>query len=239
MSRQKIMPQYQIIENDILNHIKSGKLKIGEKLMPEKELCKLYGTSRMTVNKALQLLAAKGYIKRIVGSGSFISMPTVATRASTVRSFSNDMRSKGLVPGSKLIDYKIIRGKDNVRVMEKLNLDETDMIHYFQRLRTGNDSPIAISNTFVPVSMMNALDIYSLESSFYEYVEKTLGFVPSVKNYNFEACAPTKEQLELLSIEEGCLLKVSSTALAPSSEPFDYRETFYIASLYTYSIEFD
>ena len=48
---------YSAVYNDIISKIKSGQLKVGEKLPTEIELTKIYGVSRITVARALKDLA--------------------------------------------------------------------------------------------------------------------------------------------------------------------------------------
>lgn len=69
---QKTMPVYQAIYNDIYEKIVSGYFPDDKPLPIEKEMCETYSTSRITVQKALQMLVSKGMVVRIPGKGSFI-----------------------------------------------------------------------------------------------------------------------------------------------------------------------
>ena len=60
-------PKYIQIEDSILNQIKGGNLRPGDQIPTEAELCDTFMVSRMTVNKAIQSLASKGYINRVAG----------------------------------------------------------------------------------------------------------------------------------------------------------------------------
>ena len=66
-------PKYIQIEDSILNQIKGGDLRPGDQIPTEAELCDTFKVSRMTVNKAIQSLASKGYINRVAGKGSFVT----------------------------------------------------------------------------------------------------------------------------------------------------------------------
>ena len=66
-------PKYIQIEDSILNQIKGGNLRPGDQIPTEAELCDTFMVSRMTVNKAIQSLASKGYINRVAGKGSFVT----------------------------------------------------------------------------------------------------------------------------------------------------------------------
>lgn len=65
-------PMYQKIYEDLLDGIKRGTYLPGGRLPSEKELIDMYQVSRITVKKALEILAYRGYILRKPGKGSFV-----------------------------------------------------------------------------------------------------------------------------------------------------------------------
>ncbi len=68
------------VYNQILLHIIEGKWKVGEKIPSEKELCQLFGVSRVTVRTALERLSARGIIVTRQGKGSFVQSAGAVTR---------------------------------------------------------------------------------------------------------------------------------------------------------------
>lgn len=64
----KYIALYQALLQEIVN----GAMPIGVKMPSESLLIKMYGYSRQTVRKSLDMLAAEGYIETIQGSGSFV-----------------------------------------------------------------------------------------------------------------------------------------------------------------------
>lgn len=67
------MKKYEIIFNDLKQGIISGKFSDGERLPPEEALAKKYQTSRVPVQQALNALAGISMVKRIAGSGTYIT----------------------------------------------------------------------------------------------------------------------------------------------------------------------
>ena len=61
------------LEHDLRRDIYRGQLLPGEKLCSESQLAKKFGISRSTVRKALDSLAAEGLIRKVRGSGTFVS----------------------------------------------------------------------------------------------------------------------------------------------------------------------
>ena len=70
-------PAYQVLADELRADITSGRLRPGERLPPEPELCIKTGVSRSTVREALRLLASQHLIvtTRGVTGGSFVSHP--------------------------------------------------------------------------------------------------------------------------------------------------------------------
>jgi DNA-binding FadR family transcriptional regulator len=76
-------PAYQLLADDLRTQITSGRLRPGERLPTEPELCARSGVSRSTVREALRLLASQHLIvtTRGVTGGSYVVRPSPATLA--------------------------------------------------------------------------------------------------------------------------------------------------------------
>lgn len=61
-----------MIVDQILNHLETGKLKAGDKLPPERVLCKMFGVGRSSVREAIRALVVMGNLEVIQGKGTFI-----------------------------------------------------------------------------------------------------------------------------------------------------------------------
>jgi DNA-binding LacI/PurR family transcriptional regulator len=87
-------PFYQRIYDYLLEEIGSGRLKGGDRVPTEKELCQQFGVSRITSKRALEMLTADGYVTRFRGKGSFI----------------RDEGRKSVIPGSSNFICLLISG---------------------------------------------------------------------------------------------------------------------------------
>jgi DNA-binding LacI/PurR family transcriptional regulator len=66
-------PLYKQLYTYILEEIKSGRLRKGDRVPSEKELAEKFGVSRITSKKAFEVLSQAGIIERSRGKGSFVS----------------------------------------------------------------------------------------------------------------------------------------------------------------------
>lgn len=229
--------KYLQIEQYIRKKIEKGSLKIGEQIPTEEQLCQQFGFSRMTVNKALNRLCEQGYIERTKGRGSFVSSPHVSKIIEEGSSFSEDMEKIGMVAGSKLISYEVKPAKEYPDIKTKLQLEDDDLIHYFVRLRTGNDVPVAISYTYVSAKIVPAIEVKSLNSSFYKFLDE-INLKRVINSMTFSATLPTEEQKKLLKADNIALFissHVTYTIKDKGFVPFEYVETHYNSELYNYS----
>jgi GntR family transcriptional regulator of arabinose operon len=67
------IPKYRQILDELTEAIASSKYTVGQRLPSECDLVRTFGTSRVTVNRALRELQLKGLIDRRAGSGSYVS----------------------------------------------------------------------------------------------------------------------------------------------------------------------
>ena len=221
-------PKYRQVEESIHRMIQLGTLKVGDQIPTEEELCERFGFSRMTVNKALSNLSASGYIERVPGRGSFVRRHHVDKSLSAGTSFTEDMAAIGLKAGSKLLSYEVVQ--------EALELSDDDLIHHFVRLRTGDDIPVAISDTYISAAVIPAISVECLNGSFYEYV-RSLGISTGLCRMSISAVIPTPEQQNLLCAKDIALLAVRHVTCANidgEQVPYEYITTYYNGDSYSY-----
>lgn len=71
-------PLYQQIAAEIRRQVVDGKLKVGERLPPHRELAKQLGVSLITINKALSGLVSEGVLNSRVGFGTTVAVRPAA-----------------------------------------------------------------------------------------------------------------------------------------------------------------
>lgn len=239
MKQQK----YEQVIDYIIHLIQDQNLRAGDKIPTEEELCKFTGFSRMTINKAIIQLVNQGVIERTRGKGSFIKTPSIRKSVSSHSSFSEDMKEHGITPGSLLLSYEMVNAASFSRVKEKMSLTDSDMLHHFIRLRTGNGTPIAISETWISASVIPIIPTEILNQSLYDYVEQNYHIKPSHMSFEFSAHSPNQFQCEHLKLNDFEVLLICSHVTYCSNDgknqPFEYIETSYNSQMYSYTIDID
>jgi GntR family transcriptional regulator len=119
----------------------------GAPLPSERLLADRYGVARMTVRSEVDRLVAEGIVFRLHGRGSFVAEPRVA-QAGVFSSFSEDMRARGLTPGSIVRSHELtVAGP---LVARSLEIAAGAPVAEIERLRTADGAPLALERVYLP-----------------------------------------------------------------------------------------
>lgn len=121
----KIMLVYEQVLNDFIVRMKTGELKVGDRLPSENDCAERYQISRSTVRKVYSRLSESGFIVKKAGSGSYLSEDVEKVMASYTKPKDNEDRRKIalLVSSDILFNKEII---DSVR--SRLRLYDRELV---------------------------------------------------------------------------------------------------------------
>ncbi|MCL6516045.1 GntR family transcriptional regulator, partial [Alicyclobacillus sp.] len=144
------IPLYRQIEEYIRNQIESGAWSPGTQIPTEQMLCEQFRVSRITVVKALSRLANEGWIRKEQGRGTFVTASWMPDPL-TLRSFSEEMKERGMRPGTLVIAKSA--EVPSARLRELLHLGDGEKVWKFSRLLTADDTPVGIQHAHLPVRL--------------------------------------------------------------------------------------
>jgi GntR family transcriptional regulator len=149
------------------------RLGIGAALPSERQLSADLGVSRLTLRAALDDLAREGHLVRRRGSGTFVQQPKIAQEL-TMTSFSEDMRRRGMVPGSRTLS--LTTELAGARLGRALQLSPGEKILVIRRLRLADGETMAIETLHLPEKLVPGLEPEDLDKgSLYELLGETYG----------------------------------------------------------------
>jgi GntR family transcriptional regulator len=141
-------------------------LGVGDAIPSERQLGTDLGVSRLTVRAALDELVREGYLVRRRGAGTFVAEPKVA-KGVDITSFSEDMRARGLTPGSRTLELRTIPA--GARLGRILHVSPSEPVIAVKRLRLADGEPMAVEQLHVRASLVPGLTAEDLEvNSFYD-----------------------------------------------------------------------
>ncbi|HZR94481.1 MAG TPA: GntR family transcriptional regulator [Gaiellaceae bacterium] len=153
---------------DLIEH-----LGVGNAIPSERQLSADLGVSRLTVRAAIEDLAREGYLVRRRGSGTYVQQPKIAQEL-TMTSFSEDMRRRGMTPGSRTLSLS--RELAGARLGRLLHVSPSEEILVIKRLRLADGETMAIETLHLPASLVPGLRPRDLDNgSFYELLRERYG----------------------------------------------------------------
>ena len=148
-------------------------LGVGDAIPSERQLCTDLGVSRLTVRAALDDLVRDGMLVRRHGSGTFVSEPKIAQEL-TMTSFTEDMVRRGMVPGSRTLDLRVVPA--GAHLGRLLHLSPSEPVVIISRLRLADRETMAIETLHVRESLVPGLAPDDLErQSFYDILQERYG----------------------------------------------------------------
>src|SRR5690348_2749940 len=146
---------------------------VGNAIPSERQLSADLGVSRLTLRAALDDLAREGYLVRRRGSGTYVQQPKIAQEL-TMTSFSEDMRRRGMVPGSRTVS--LTRELAGARLGRLLQVSPGEKVLVIKRLRLADGETMAIETLHLPESLVPGLEARDLDNgSFYELLGERYG----------------------------------------------------------------
>ncbi|MER3418134.1 MAG: hypothetical protein C4343_03275 [Chloroflexota bacterium] len=223
----RTLPVYLQIEEELAERIEAGELAPASRLPTERELSEALGVSRMTVRAALARLEQRGLIRRLQGSGTFVSEPKLRQDTSHLRSFFEASLGQGLVPASRLIERAEILATRHLA--QELDLRIGELVYKVVRARSVAGVPVVLETSFFPARVVPGLLDLDLEgSSIYRLMEQRYGARPVRARQALEPIAAGPLEAELLGVGVGSpLMLVERTAWAADGRAVEHARDLY------------
>ena len=205
-------PNYRRIVRLLEEKIVSGVYPPGYRLPPERELCEIYGVSRVTARQALAELAQRDLVVRHQGQGTFVMRPKVDSSLLGFFSISEALKADGRLVSTRVVSAEITRPNKPEAVALGCELEE--LVLRLVRLRFVDGDPYALETSTLIMNRFPGLDGYDFGTrSLYEVLARE--YCTQLVRAR-ETLAPvmlTAEQAELLrvGVEQPALRLIRTT----------------------------
>lgn len=228
-------PLYFQIKQILKDKIENGEYKPGEIIPSEGELQEAFNVSRITVRQAINELVVEGYLSRKRGKGTIVIPHRIEEALSSIRSFTDEMISRGFKPSTSYAKIKVL--KASKKVASALKINEGDKVYEIKRIRCADDEPIVIFDTYLKGNLDLPLDDKLYYDSLYKLLEKTNGIIVSKAYEYIDATIANKEIADMLDIEVGNpVLHTIRTSYDNNRNNVELTECFYRADRYRYFV---
>lgn len=235
INKNNPLPLYQQLFDSLHNVIVKKKLEPGSFFATESLLQNETLMSRATIRRALDELVRQEYLIRITGKGTFVSIsfPNHHIVKSQLKSLSQELKERGMKPGSILLQYKKINPPE--KVAKKLEINPDEFVLYTERIRTGNDIPILYLCSYIPMNI-GIYEIDNIPDSLFQLIEgcgKTISSATQVLNATI---IPSEIANHLGLKRPSAGLTMERTTFDLQNIPVIYEEGIFRSDLYNYTI---
>jgi GntR family transcriptional regulator len=176
--------------------IEAGEWSVGSQIPTEEDLCRIYEVSKATVRLAVLELVRQGYLMRQQGKGTFVCKRVIPEGLTMLTSFKELMLETGIAFSTEVLAQTVIMPADDLDI--KLDIAEDKHIIYIKRLRSVDNEPVLLQETYVPHHICPPLlqeDVAN--NSLFELLEKKHGItITRVKDYiEVVYCRPGESKL--------------------------------------------
>ncbi|KRL59413.1 bacterial regulatory s, gntR family protein [Latilactobacillus fuchuensis DSM 14340 = JCM 11249] len=222
------MAKYKDIATIIRNRILEGVYPTGGLLPEQIKLAQEFQTSRMTIQKALEILNFEGLIYSTQGKGTFIKS-NAASLSRLDTSINQYVGTTELFKDQAVVKSQILKNElrlPNADEQDKLQLTKTDAVYDIIRVRYLDTAPYCIEHSVMPAKILGDLTDNILKESIYAYLENQLNFKIGAAYRKISADQPNQMDQEYLkcAITEP-VLQVEQTVFLQTGEPFEYSTT--------------
>jgi GntR family transcriptional regulator len=237
MSEAKNASLYKQVELKLLDAIRTGIYKNGEKIPTELALCELYNVSRTTIRLALQQLNVVGRIKKIQGKGTFVVKEKIPHHTlAPIMSFPEQMENLGRRSESRVLEAIVVPADSPLA--EFLHITPNSPVTKLVRLRMADDEPVYHEITYIPWQVAPGLASDDCTGSLFKLLKEKYGLQVTRSVETLEPVIVEDAIAGVLKIEAGspCFL-IKTVSYIGDDMPIEYSIGIFRSDLSNFIIE--
>lgn len=236
LDKQSAIPIYVQIEDYLKQQIAQDVYPVKSIIPSERELSELFGVSRMTVRQSLTNLVKEGLLYREKGRGTFVAEEKMEQPLNGLTSFTEDMKARGLSPGTKLVEFSQVRPDPQIRA--RLGLSSEALVYKVVRIRYADNTPMAIERSYLPVDLLPTLSEEALQGSLYAFIERQEKLVIGQATQRMEAALAKKEDAGYLQIAiPAAVVQIERVSTLDDGRTFEVVRSTYRSDRYKFISE--
>jgi GntR family transcriptional regulator len=194
-------PLYSLVASQAEALITSGAWREGDRLPPERQLCRDFDVSRSTLRQALDELEERGLISRHQGRGTFVTRPRFQLPMAGTFSIRDAMRQHGMTITTRVLSVQVIEASR--QLASDLACLPGDEVVVIERLRLGDREPMVLDSAHLRADLFPGLAQADLEHrSLYEILETDYGRVVAEAHETIEPVILTPRECQLLGVQQ-------------------------------------
>jgi GntR family transcriptional regulator len=215
----------QMIERKLVPH---------DRLPTERDLAAEFGVSRMTVRQVMGRFEQERRVYRVQGAGTFVA-PRPIAKSIELTSFTEDMRSRGMQPGSRLRVKELVPAGADVGLA--LGLSPSVQVLHIERVRTADGQPMCLEHVYLPAAIVPELLNEDWDGSIYDLLRDRYRILPVRAEQTVRATVLDETAAALLEVPPfSPALLVQRTTYDQRDRPVEHAASTYRGDRYEYHI---
>jgi len=228
-------PLYERTRQAIQRLIEDG-LRAGELLPTQAELARRFGTSLITVRRAMSELERAGLVQSVRGRGTVVCDPVVTDRLGQVTSWTDSVA--GLGRHSQTGWSTVTREVPEVRIRHLLGLKARQAAIRLERLRLVGNEPVCLMTNLLPAARVPGMERTGLAGeSLYRFLRERYGIVPASATETVSARLPTPAERRQLGRGRYPVMVVERLTLDTAGKPMEWAVLVARADRYSFQIK--
>ena len=234
INKQSRIPYYYQLADILREIIRDSAAGDETEFLPsENELVQTYQVSRATVRQALNLLEREGLVHRAKGKGTYISKHRVRYPLTKMVSTTIEMERRGWRPGVEVLSF--LEMDTHSPITEALNLTADEKVYELCRLRLGNEQPVGLQWTYLPIKICPGLINLDLATSLTQVMEEHHGILFWSAHEVLRARLPTKFEAEYLQISKNLpVIYMERITFTPEGQPVEFLQSVWRSDMYEF-----
>jgi GntR family transcriptional regulator len=192
-------PLYAIIASRAEARIHAGEWAPGDRLPPERELCRDLEVSRATLRQALAELEERGLVSRHQGRGTFVTRPRVQADLAGFFSYGEALRARGMTLTARVVAVTV---REAGRALaSELGILPGEPVVHLERLRAVEAEGLILETTNLPAARFPGLEERDFSArSLYQILHEDYGCAVETALETLEPVILTPHECHLLGV---------------------------------------
>lgn len=225
------MALYENVRDTLKDKIHSGVLKEGDMIPTEMQLAEMFHVSRPTIRRALNDLVVDGFLRRVKGTGTFVTKPKILQEYTKfIESYQAEMDKKHYSVKTVVIETSQIRADEFLA--QKLEIKPGEILFCLKRLRfltpSMDERPVLFTTVYIPQKLFPNMFSYNYEErSLYQVLdENSLSIKQAVREIEIQFS--DRYVSRYLQIKENCpVFFISTVSRLEDERVVEYSESIY------------
>jgi len=231
------IPLYHQLSENLRQQIESGQLAPGERIPSVQELSASYNISPMTAQKAIGELVRLRLVEVRRGIGTFVADTKLTCDLQHLKSFSEDMLAHGLVAQGRLLHQALEDPSEHTA--QRLNLEPGEKVVHIMRLRSYDDTPAALEESYLAASLCPGLEHEDVVgSSLYALLEGRYNLALDHTSQIMEVVGANAHEADLMGVPlQAPMSLVRGVTYLVDGRPIEYFKVVYRGDCFRFQLQ--